>query len=439
MKKRLFILLAAALMLGVATPTMAQQKKTTAKRTTTTTKKSPPTTAKPATGSATNNNVARGDLGIFELKGPVKSFVFKNQWGETTRTFDKNGTWLTKDGQSLKQIYQSGIRRDKNGRIVKGIMDSDGNGEEYYYNAKGWITKRTFHYYDTTQEDTYTYDANGNLLKMRVVEGGLDASEPYTEVYETLATDEFCNWTKRYSKIGSEKSIETRTITYYEGPKPKPETKEGVEPSKPRPTNDSIPRHEDKTKVVPPPAPKPHIHSYMTSISFGTPQEMKVKKTVQFAFPKEVKVSCDDNEMIFTRLQSDLGNNVYICNDGLGGFKTIEDAEQYVAELNDSLQKADVGYVLRLATKKEVSRKVPTFKYEGEEDFKYYFDEQSCFTILALEYNKDRNGTIVAPDHVNVVETITRRCSCGDTQCITYQRQFKNMSQCQVYINKRKE
>ena len=115
------------------------------------------------------------------------------------------------------------------------------------------------------------------------------------------------------------------------------------------------PFFETDSIYIPPHEIKSHKHEYMTSISFGIPQEVKFKKTVQFAFPKEVKVSCDDNEMIFTRLQSDLGNNVYICNDGLGGFGTIEDAEQYVAELNDSLQKAEAGYVVRLATKKEVS------------------------------------------------------------------------------------
>lgn len=392
-------------MLGVAMPTMAQQKKTTAKRTTTTTKKSPPTTAKPATGSATNSNVARGDLGIFELKGPVKSFVFKNQWGETTRTFDKNGTWLTKDGQSLKQIYQSGIRRDKNGRIVKGIMDSDGNGEEYYYNAKGWITKRTFHYYDTTQEDTYTYDANGKLLKMRVVEGGLDASEPYTEVYETLATDEFGNWTKRYSKIGSEKSIETRTITYYEGPKP---------------------------------TTTPHQHNYVVTRSFGTPLEIKTKRPVEFAFPKEVTVSYDDLDEVFIKEDSDLGDNIYICKEGLGGLQTLEDAEQHLAEINDSLQMIGSGYVLRLATMKEASLRIPTLTYEGDGNSEFYFKDQ--FIIPALEYNKDRNGTAVAPDHVNVLETITQKCACGDIKSsIVYQRQFKNMSQCQAYIKKRKK
>lgn len=164
----------------------------------------------------TISDEVRGDLGIFDLKGPVKSFVFKNQWGTTTRTFDRNGIWLTKDGQSLKQIYPNGIKRDNNGRLVKGIMDADGNGEEYYYNTTGRITKRSYHEFDTLEDNTYTYDANGKLLKMHVIEGGMDAAPPYTEVYEIQATDKYGNWTKRITKIGTERSVVTRTITYYE-------------------------------------------------------------------------------------------------------------------------------------------------------------------------------------------------------------------------------
>ena len=157
-----------------------------------------------------------GDLGIFDLKGPVKSFTLKNEWGSVTRTFDRKGLWLTIDGKPLRQVYTKGIRRDNNGRFVKGIMDEDGNGEEYYYNSDGRITKRNYHFYDTTEENTYTYDSKGNLIKMDVVEGGMDASEPYTEEYVIQTTDKYGNWTERVTKIGSEKSIVTRTIVYYE-------------------------------------------------------------------------------------------------------------------------------------------------------------------------------------------------------------------------------
>ena len=164
------------------------------------------------TATTNNANVGRGELGIFDLRGPVKSFVFKNQWGSTTRTFDRNGKWLTHDGKTLRQVYPSGIRRDAKGRITKGIFDADGNCEQYFYNEKGLITKRNYTYFDTLEEDTYTYDTNGNLLKMKVVEGGMDASEPYTDVYTTITTDKYGNWTKRKTQNGK---IETRVITYY--------------------------------------------------------------------------------------------------------------------------------------------------------------------------------------------------------------------------------
>jgi hypothetical protein len=80
-----------------------------------------------AEAAAGNSQIGRGELGIFELRGPVKSFIFKNQWGTTTRTFDHNGKWLTHEGKPLRQVYPSGIRRDAKGRITKGIFDTDGN------------------------------------------------------------------------------------------------------------------------------------------------------------------------------------------------------------------------------------------------------------------------------------------------------------------------
>ena len=173
------------------------------------------TVTKASTQNATNK-IVRGDLGIFELEGPVKSFTFKNEWGTTKRTFDRNGVWLTIDGKPLKTVYQKGMKRDAKGRLVKGIMDIDGNGEEYTYNAEGKVVKYYYHYFDTTEEDTYTYDSNGKLLKKHVVQGGMDAMEPYTETYEIVSKDKHGNWTKRNVITGSERAVETRTIVYYE-------------------------------------------------------------------------------------------------------------------------------------------------------------------------------------------------------------------------------
>lgn len=158
----------------------------------------------------------RGELGLFELQGPVKSCKVHNRWDITfTRTFDEQGFWLTYDGKSLKKIYPSGIKRDGQGRIVSGVMDADGNGEDYAYNADGLITTYSYHYFDTIEEDTYTWE-DGKLLSKRVEQGGMDAEEPFTETYELVEVDAHGNWTKRIVKVGSDKSTETREITYYE-------------------------------------------------------------------------------------------------------------------------------------------------------------------------------------------------------------------------------
>lgn len=167
-------------------------------------------------GVSIKKEKARGDLGIFELRGPVKSFTFKNEWGEVERSFDQNGFWLTENKKKLEQIFKKDIIRNENGRFVKGVIDSDGNGVEYEYDEGGWVIKRYYHTSYSTEENTYSYDADGYLLTMRVVEGGMDASDPYTEEYNIQTTDKYGNWTKRITKIGTEQTIVTRSIEYYE-------------------------------------------------------------------------------------------------------------------------------------------------------------------------------------------------------------------------------
>lgn len=163
-------------------------------------------------------NAVKGELGLFELQGPVKECV----WGEgdatLTRTFDENGFWTSCDGRSLAEIYPEGIQRDDSGRIVAGVMDADGNGEEYSYNEFNKIAKYNYHEFDTTEEDTYTYDADGNLQKKHVEQGGMDAEEPYDETYDDVTTDEHGNWISRHVTTNTGNGwIESRTITYYSG------------------------------------------------------------------------------------------------------------------------------------------------------------------------------------------------------------------------------
>ena len=168
--------------------------------------------------AAENVNAVKGELGLFELQGPVKSCTLKNKWGKIKRTFDENGMWLTHDGKPLAKVYPNGIERDDQGRIIKGKMDAEGNGDDYEYNADGKRKRYFFHYGDETTEELNNYDAEGKLVSIKRTVISFDTDgEPITETYEILATDEHGNWTKR--KVIEGKVVEdtqTRTIEYYE-------------------------------------------------------------------------------------------------------------------------------------------------------------------------------------------------------------------------------
>lgn len=165
-----------------------------------------------------NLTIAKGELGLFELTGPVKSCKIKTKWGTITRTFDENGMWLTHEGKPLSKVYPNGIKRDDQGRIIQGLMDADGNGDDYEYNTDGNRKRYFFHYGDESTEELNNYDADGKLasVKRTVISFDTDG-EPITETYEILSTDDHGNWTKR--KVIEGKVVDdtqTRTITYFE-------------------------------------------------------------------------------------------------------------------------------------------------------------------------------------------------------------------------------
>lgn len=185
--------------------------------------------------------------------------------------------------------------------------------------------------------------------------------------------------------------------------------------------------------------PAPHQHNFVTTISFGTPREVKKKKPVEFDFPRYVVLNNGGNDHIFNKVASDLGDNLYI-GQFLIDVTTIADAERCVAHLNDSLRKAGAGVVLRLPTKKEMSKILEDTSYEGvEDDLETFFNPEVYSLMLVMEYNKDRTGTVVVPDHVSVTETHTQKCSsCGEVRStFSFERQFRSMIQCQSYIRRK--
>lgn len=171
-------------------------------------------TAEPAeiVEEAPNTEIGRGDLGLFELRGLVKSCKWKNSEGTNTYTFDENGFWQTQNGKGLKSVFPGGVERDKNGRIKDGWADGFGSFH-YTFNDQGLATEIN----GDDLSRTLTYDADGYVTKGRVdipAEMGDDeglSAEHYTLNYTILEKDEIGNWTKRKSSKGTE----TRTIEYY--------------------------------------------------------------------------------------------------------------------------------------------------------------------------------------------------------------------------------
>lgn len=156
-----------------------------------------------------NLSPGRGDLGGYDLRGPVKS-VKCDDWN---CTFNEQGQLMTENGQSLKRMFAGGVKRDKDGRLTE--CNADGYGSRYYtYNNKGLPTE--------IAEDgggrTFTYDADGYVKTESITvapDMGDEESEPeiIKVTYTIVEKDSYGNWIKRKDQNGN---ITTRTITYFQ-------------------------------------------------------------------------------------------------------------------------------------------------------------------------------------------------------------------------------
>jgi len=202
--RHLFLALAAVMLLGTTMPALAQKKM----------KKMKPAT----TATVNDDKPGRGELGLFDLRGPVQKCVTKFSSGMTqTLTFNKKGFWLTEDGRTLKKIYQgddrkNSIIRDRAGRIIRGTREYAYDNIEY--NANGLVKSWSFESGVCVEE--YEYDADGHVAKQTTtLEGEMGSDEPNEVTVRTftiIATDQHGNWTQRKDNTGA---IDKRTITYY--------------------------------------------------------------------------------------------------------------------------------------------------------------------------------------------------------------------------------
>ena len=159
------------------------------------------------------SETVHGDLGIFNLRGPVEVCKWKGLYDTWTLYFDTEGKWTKEEGRGTFNVFPQ-TTRDAQGRITE-----LSNGDErlvYEYNADGLLKKHIAQYMDGGTESVYEYDANGDCSKETSIYGGLDMEEdegPTVSIYTILERDEHGNWTQRKDQNGN---VERRTIKYYD-------------------------------------------------------------------------------------------------------------------------------------------------------------------------------------------------------------------------------
>ena len=156
----------------------------------------------------------KGDLPIHNLYGPVKSCIEELEGDEEQeyydRKFDRNGRLTMENGESLKELFPKGVKRNKSGRLIFGNRDF---GEiRYVFDQRGllkqiiWTDKTD----GTTSKEVrvYSYNKQGHVNKIVYLDG---VFPPTT--YTILEVDQYGNWTKKKDQNGQ---VINRKITYYE-------------------------------------------------------------------------------------------------------------------------------------------------------------------------------------------------------------------------------
>lgn len=158
-------------------------------------------------GKAVATSSTKNELGLFQLRGPVKKCVWND--GSETRTieFDEKGMWTLLNGKTPWGGDMK-VKRDSNNRIIKRGDAYDEEYTTYKYNAQGQLAEQTEMYMDGGCATKFTYNSDGDCT-------GKISCDPEGDVkitYTILERDDNNNWTKRKDQNGNS---ETRKIYYY--------------------------------------------------------------------------------------------------------------------------------------------------------------------------------------------------------------------------------
>ena len=145
------------------------------------------------------------DRNTFGLKGPVKQVVGNNNY-DVYLEFEENGDIIFEEDPD---IYWAFIERDNKGRITHYPR------EEYTYNNKGQVIKTLVVGGGQEIVTKRYYNAKGQVIKEVSSGDGPMGRITTTTTYTYQKFDKYGNWIKRTAKTGKERTVQTRTITYY--------------------------------------------------------------------------------------------------------------------------------------------------------------------------------------------------------------------------------
>lgn len=171
---------------------------------------------------------ASADLGMHGIYGKVTSAITKSYLSNPKQTkegflyeeqlaFNENGEWIANE---MARFKKSNIKRDEQGRIIALSFNAgfeDAMSYSYGYSYEGNRIKTFTVDYEGEisgdNEQTYIYDADGELVKIVTVGYTEGVKYEVTCSYVIKERDEHNNWTKRYMK-----RVEVQTYDDEENP-----------------------------------------------------------------------------------------------------------------------------------------------------------------------------------------------------------------------------